>query len=66
MRGEGGLLSFFAYTSLFITSMVVLVLADNLLLLMYLGWKAWACALSAVGFHAPIREDDAAAVKRSS
>lgn len=29
---------FFAYTNLFIASMVVLVLADNLLL-MYLGWE---------------------------
>ena len=37
MRGEEGYSRFFAYTNLFIASMVVLVLADNLLL-MYLGW----------------------------
>ena len=38
MRGEEGYSRFFAYTNLFIASMVVLVLADNLLL-MYLGWE---------------------------
>lgn len=43
MRGEEGYSRFFAYTNLFIASMVVLVLADNLLL-MYLGWEGWACA----------------------
>ncbi|WP_227516130.1 hypothetical protein [Klebsiella pneumoniae] len=37
MRGEEGYSRFFAYTNLFIASMVVLVLADNLL--MYLGWR---------------------------
>ncbi|UMX88955.1 hypothetical protein MJ579_20390 [Klebsiella pneumoniae] len=44
MRGEG-YSRFFAYTNLFIASMVVLVLTDNLLL-MYLGWKAWASVLT--------------------
>ncbi|STI84829.1 NADH-quinone oxidoreductase subunit L [Escherichia coli] len=43
MRGEEGYSRFFAYTNLFIASMVVLVLADNLLL-MYLGWEGVACA----------------------
>ncbi len=38
MRGEEGYSRFFAYTNLFIASMVVLVLADNLML-MYLGWE---------------------------
>jgi len=38
MRGEEGYSRFFAYTNLFIASMVVLVLGDNLLL-MYLGWE---------------------------
>ena len=38
MRGEEGYSRFFAYTNLFIASMVVLVLADNLLL-MYFGWE---------------------------
>ncbi|STS92252.1 NADH:ubiquinone oxidoreductase subunit L [Klebsiella variicola] len=38
MAREEGYSRFFAYTNLFIASMVVLVLADNLLL-MYLGWE---------------------------
>lgn len=38
MRGEEGYSRFFAYTNLFIASMVILVLADNMLL-MYLGWE---------------------------
>lgn len=44
MRGEEGYSRFFAYTNLFIASMVVLVLADNLLL-MYLGWEGVGCAV---------------------
>ena len=35
---------FFACTNLFIASMVILVLADNMLL-MYLGWEGWGCAV---------------------
>ncbi|MBZ0157542.1 MAG: NADH-quinone oxidoreductase subunit L, partial [Alphaproteobacteria bacterium] len=38
MRGEEGYSRFFAYMNLFVGSMLVLVLADNLLLL-YLGWE---------------------------
>ncbi len=38
MRGEEGYARFFAYMNLFVGSMLVLVLADNLLLL-YLGWE---------------------------
>ncbi len=50
MRGEEGYSRFFAYTNLFIASMVVLVLADNLLL-MYLGWEGVGlCSLSADRF----------------
>src|SRR5215469_1513587 len=38
MAGDEGYSRFFAYMNLFVASMVVLVLADNLLLL-YLGWE---------------------------
>ena len=38
MRGEEGYSRFFAYTNLFIFSMLLLVLGDNLLLL-YFGWE---------------------------
>jgi NADH-quinone oxidoreductase subunit L len=36
---------YFAYLNLFALSMLVLVLADNLLL-MFVGWRAWVCALT--------------------
>lgn len=45
MRGEEGYSRFFAYTNLFIASMVVLVLADNLLLMYWVG-KGWVFALT--------------------
>ncbi len=38
MRGEAGYSRFFAYTNLFIASMLFLVLGDNLLFL-YFGWE---------------------------
>ena len=42
---------FFAYMSLFLFSMLVLVLADNLLLL-YLGWEGVGlCSYLLIGFH---------------
>jgi NADH-quinone oxidoreductase subunit L len=51
MRGEEGYSRFFAYTNLFIASMVVLVLADNLLL-MYLGWEGVGlCSYLLIGFY---------------
>ena len=41
----------FFYTNLFIASMVVLVLADNLLL-MYLGWEGVGlCSYLLIGFY---------------
>ena len=43
MADDEGYSRFFAYLNLFVGSMLMLVLADNLLLL-YLGWEAWACA----------------------
>lgn len=51
MRGEEGYSRFFAYTNLFIASMVVLVLADNLML-MYLGWEGVGlCSYLLIGFY---------------
>ncbi|XPE42395.1 proton-conducting transporter membrane subunit [Shigella flexneri] len=50
-----GRLRFFAYTNLFIASMVILVLADNLLL-MYLGWEGVGlCSYLLIGFYYTIR-----------
>ncbi|XNM59816.1 hypothetical protein ACLK1S_14195 [Escherichia coli] len=49
MRGEEGYSVFFAYTNLFIASMVVLVLADNMML-MYLGWEGVGlCSYLSIG-----------------
>jgi len=51
MRTEEGYSRFFAYTNLFIASMIVLVLADNLLLL-YLGWEGVGlCSYLLIGFY---------------
>jgi NADH-quinone oxidoreductase subunit L len=51
MRGEEGYSRFFAYTNLFIASMVFLVLADNLLFL-YLGWEGVGlCSYLLIGFY---------------
>jgi len=49
-REEEGHVRFFAYMNLFIFSMLVLVLADNLLLL-YLGWEGVGlCSFLLIGF----------------
>ncbi len=51
MRGEEGYSRFFAYTNLFIASMVFLVLGDNLLLL-YFGWEGVGlCSYLLIGFY---------------
>lgn len=66
MRGEEGYSRFFAYTNLFIASMVVLVLADNLLL-MYLGWEGVGlCSYLLIGFYYKDPANGAAAMKASS
>ncbi len=66
MRGEEGYSRFFAYTNLFIASMVVLVLADNLLL-MYLGWEGVGlCSRCRSVSITPIRRMAQRTVKRSS
>jgi NADH-quinone oxidoreductase subunit L len=63
MRGEEGYSRFFAYTNLFIASMVVLVLADNLLL-MYLGWEGVGlCSYLLIGFYYKNPNNGAAAMK---
>jgi NADH-quinone oxidoreductase subunit L len=50
MKGEEGYARFFAYMNLFVGSMLVLVLADNLLLL-YLGWEGVGlCSYLLIGF----------------
>ncbi|WP_338557231.1 NADH-quinone oxidoreductase subunit L [Erwinia sp. E_sp_B04_7] len=63
MRGEEGYSRFFAYTNLFIASMVVLVLADNLML-MYLGWEGVGlCSYLLIGFYYTNPDNGAAAMK---
>lgn len=50
MEADEGYSRFFAYMNLFVASMVVLVLADNLLLL-YLGWEGVGlCSYLLIGF----------------
>ncbi|MGL4668013.1 MAG: NADH-quinone oxidoreductase subunit L [Saezia sp.] len=63
MRGEKGFSRFFAYTNLFIAFMLVLVLADNLLLL-YLGWEGVGlCSYLLIGFYYKDPKNGAAAMK---
>jgi len=63
MRGEEGYSRFLAYTNLFIASMVVLVLADNLML-MYLGWEGVGlCSYLLIGFYYTNPANGAAAMK---
>jgi len=50
MHGDGGYYRFFAYLSLFVFSMLILVMADNFLLL-YFGWEAVGlCSYFLIGF----------------
>ena len=63
MRGEEGYSRFFAYTNLFIASMVLLVLADNLVFL-YLGWEGVGlCSYLLIGFYYKHSANGAAAMK---
>lgn len=51
MSGEEGYSRFFAYTNLFIFSMLMLVLGDNLLVL-YFGWEGVGlCSYLLIGFY---------------
>lgn len=50
MDGEEGFARFFAYMNLFVASMLILVMADNLLFL-YLGWEGVGlCSYLLIGF----------------
>lgn len=63
MRGEEGYARFFAYTNLFIFSMLLLVLSDNLLLL-YFGWEGVGlCSYLLIGFYFKSRVNGNAALK---
>jgi len=63
MRGENGYSRFFAYTNLFIASMLFLVLGDNLLFL-YLGWEGVGlCSYLLIGFYYSERKNGNAALK---
>lgn len=51
MRGEEGITRFYAYMNLFVFSMVLLVLGDNLLLL-FLGWEGVGlCSYLLIGYY---------------
>jgi NADH-quinone oxidoreductase subunit L len=63
MRGEAGYSRFFAYTNLFIASMLFLVLGDNLLFL-YFGWEGVGlCSYLLIGFYYSNRNNGDAALK---
>jgi NADH-quinone oxidoreductase subunit L len=63
MRGEEGYSRFFAYMNLFIASMVMLVLADNLAFL-YLGWEGVGiCSYLLIGFYYRTVANGNAAIK---
>lgn len=63
MRGEAGYARFFAYMNLFVFSMLILVLADNIVFL-YLGWEGVGlCSFLLIGFWFKEPENMAAARK---
>lgn len=63
MRGEVGYARFFSYMNLFVASMLLLVLADNLVLL-YLGWEGVGiCSYLLIGFYYHERANGRAAMK---
>jgi NADH-quinone oxidoreductase subunit L len=63
MRGEVGYERFFSYMNLFVASMVLLVLGDNLALL-YLGWEGVGlCSYLLIGFYYSDRANGKAAIK---
>ena len=63
MRGEAGYSRFFAYTNLFIASMLFLILGDNLLFL-YFGWEGVGlCSYLLIGFYYGNRNNGNAALK---
>lgn len=63
MKGEDGFARFFSYLNLFVASMLLLILADNLLLL-YLGWEGVGiCSYLLIGFYYQHRDNGKAAIK---
>ncbi|WP_126331436.1 NADH-quinone oxidoreductase subunit L [Moraxella cuniculi] len=63
MNGEQGFARFFSYLNLFVASMLLLVQADNLLLL-YLGWEGVGiCSYLLIGFYFANRANGRAAIK---
>lgn len=63
MRGEAGYARFFAYMNLFVASMLILVLGDDLLVL-YLGWEGVGlCSYLLIGFYHRDPANGAAALK---
>ena len=63
MDGETGFARFFSYMNLFVASMLLLVLGDNLLLL-YLGWEGVGiCSYLLIGFYYHERANGRAAIK---
>nr|MDQ3806473.1 NADH-quinone oxidoreductase subunit L [Acidobacteriota bacterium] len=63
MHGEGGFYRFFAYLNLFMFMMLVLVLADNFLL-MFVGWEGVGlCSYLLIGYYTDRREAGDAAKK---
>lgn len=63
MHEEEGFSRFFAYTNLFVASMLVLVLADNLMFV-YLGWEGVGlCSYLLIGFYYKDPKNVAAAMK---
>ncbi len=63
MKGDTGFARFFSYMNLFVASMLLLVLADNLLLL-YLGWEGVGiCSYLLIGFYFEDRANGRAAMK---
>ncbi|MFH0823035.1 MAG: NADH-quinone oxidoreductase subunit L, partial [Pseudomonadota bacterium] len=63
MREDEGYGRFFAYMNLFVASMLILVLADNLVLL-YVGWECvGACSYLLIGFWYRESANGAAAIK---
>ncbi|MCG2581174.1 MAG: NADH-quinone oxidoreductase subunit L [Marinobacter sp.] len=63
MQGDTGITRFFAYMNLFVFSMVLLVLGDNLLLL-FLGWEGVGlCSYLLIGYYYERSANGAAAIK---
>lgn len=63
MHQEAQFARFFSYMNLFVASMILLVLADNLLL-MYLGWEGVGiCSYLLIGFYYQERANGRAALK---